>query len=97
MVPQKQTVMQAYRIRIKSGNHAGRYVGSWFWPGRIWHPDVQQNPPVNIHGTKYGLWVQTDAATRFVEKGLDPALEELTKLGYDFEVLKVHGYDVVEE
>jgi len=88
-------VMKAWTIRIKSGPNAGRWVGGHFGGGLVTNPEVQNNPPVNVTGsTKYGLWAQQAAATRFFEGGLKEAIDELTKLGYDptsLDILKVQG------
>ncbi|HWZ96868.1 MAG TPA: hypothetical protein VN025_03835 [Candidatus Dormibacteraeota bacterium] len=92
MATEKQSVMKAYTIKIKSGQYAGRYVGGRFGGGLVTNPVVQNNPPVNIPGsTKYGLWTQEKAAMSFFETGLSSALEELTKLGFELDVLKIQG------
>jgi hypothetical protein len=92
MSAEKSPVMKAYSIKIKSGEYAGRYVGGRFGGGLVTNPEVQNNPPVNVPGsTKYGLWAQEKAAMRFFETGLPGAVEELTKLGYEIDVLKVQG------
>lgn len=92
MSASEQPIAKAYIIRIKSGDHAGRYVGGRFGGGLVTNPEVRNNPPVNVPGsTKYGLWAQEAASMRFFETGLPPALEELTKLGYELDVVKVQG------
>jgi hypothetical protein len=84
-------VMKAYIIKIKSGEHAGRYLGPKFGAGLATNPEVQKNPPVKVPDCKYDLWGQSRAATRFFEQALPQVLEELTKLGYELEVVKLQG------
>jgi hypothetical protein len=92
MSAKETSVMKAFTIKIKSGPMAGRWIGGRFGGGLVTNPKVQVNPPVNVPGsTKYGLWAQEAAAMRFFETGLPAALEELTKLGYELDVLKVQG------
>ena len=69
--PSPSPVMKAYTIKIKSGEHAGRYVGGRFGGGLVTNPEVQENPPVNVPGsTKYGLWAQEKAAMILMKKVL---------------------------
>lgn len=89
MDKQKPTVMKAYILRVKSGPQAGWYVGGRFGGGLVTNPEVQKNPPMNIPNSKYGLWAQEAAATRFFEHAMPDAVEELTKLGYEIDVIQV--------
>ena len=81
-------VMKMFKIRIKSGEHAGRYVGTRFGGGLVTNPDVQMNPPVNVPDTKYGLWVQERGGTNFFEQAVPAILAELEKLGYETELIQ---------
>ena len=77
------------RIRITSGEHAGRYVGQQFIGGLVTNPEVQKNPPVNLLGAKYGLWAQERRATKFLEGNTPKVQAELKALGIESELVEV--------
>ena len=81
--------MRAFILRITTGAHAGRYVGVRFGGGLVTNPDLQKTPPVNIPGTNFGPWAQDQAATRFFEPAITEAAAELTKLGYEVQIIQV--------
>jgi hypothetical protein len=39
--------MKMFKLKIKSGEQAGRCVGMRFGGGLVTYPDVQMNPPVS--------------------------------------------------
>ncbi len=82
-------VAKLFKIRIKSGQHAGRYVGLRLGGGLVTNPEVQKNPPVNVEGTRYGLWAQDGGATQFFEGNPEAVQAELNKLGYETELIQV--------
>jgi hypothetical protein len=85
-----EKMARLFIIRIRSGAHAGRYVGVHFGGGLVTNPEVQKNPPVNVPGSdKYGLWVQEAPATHYVEDPVYGAAGELTQLGLDVEIIQV--------
>jgi hypothetical protein len=85
-----EKIAKLFIIRIKSGPHAGRYVGGHFGGGLVTNPEVLNNPPVNVPGSdKYGLWVQENAAIRFLEVAIYNAAAELAALGYDVDIVQV--------
>ena len=84
-------VVKAFIVRIASGEYAGRYVGMRFGGGLVTNPEVQQNPPINLPGTAFGLWAQERAATRYFEKNAEPVIATLNKLGHKVELIKVQG------
>lgn len=79
-----------YIIQIKSGPHAGRYIGGHFGGGLVTNPVVRKNPPVNVPSSeKYGLWAQDRAAIKFLEHVVHDAAAELIGLGYEVEIIQV--------
>ncbi len=85
-----EKMAKLFIIKIKSGSHAGRYVGGHFGGGLVTNPEVQRNPPVNVPGSdKYGLWAQDRAATKFFEHAMHDAAAELTQLGLNVEITQV--------
>ena len=46
------------RIRITSGDYKGRYIGLPVGSGWGTNPVVKKNTPVNVPGTRYGLYAQ---------------------------------------
>jgi hypothetical protein len=84
-----EQIARLFIIRITSGPHAGRYVGGSFGGGLVTNPEVQNNPPVNVPGSKYGLWAQKATATRFIEAAVHDAAAALTALGYEVEMIQV--------
>lgn len=85
-----EKVAKLFIIQIKSGQHAGRYVGGYFGGGLVTNPVVQKSPPVNVPGSdKYGLWAQDRAAIKFFEHAVHNAAAELTQLGLDVQITQV--------
>jgi hypothetical protein len=77
------------RIRITSGDYKGRYIGLPVGSGWVANPVAQNNPPVNVPGTKYGLVAQERAATEFAEGNVGFVQSDLTALGYESELVEV--------
>jgi hypothetical protein len=75
------------RIRIKSGDYAGRYVDSTIGglPKKL---EVRANPPVKVPGTQYSLHAQEGAGTRYFEDAAHAVQAELKKLGFDTELVE---------
>jgi hypothetical protein len=86
-----EAIAKLFEIRVTSGTYAGRYVGLRFGGGLVTNPEMQKNPPVNVDGTKYGLWAQQAAATKFFEGNPEGVQAELRQLGYETELIKVQG------
>jgi len=85
-----EKMAKLFIIQIKSGTHAGRYVGGHFGGGLVTNPEVQNNPPVNVPGSdKYGLWAQDTAAMKFFEHAIHDAAAELAMLGFDVGITQV--------
>jgi hypothetical protein len=77
------------RIRITSGDYKGRYIGLPVGSGWGTNPVVQENPPVNVPGTRYGLVAQERAATEFSEANVGAVQTDLESLGYELELVEV--------
>jgi hypothetical protein len=75
------------RIRITSGDYKGRYIGLPVGSGLV--TKLQKNPPVNVPGTRYGLYAQEKAATEFFEGNVEAVQSDLTALGYESELVEV--------
>jgi hypothetical protein len=85
-----EKIARLFIIRIKSGPHAGRYVGGHFGGGQVSNPEVLKNLPVNVPGSdKYDLCVQEAPAIHFNENAVYDAAAELTELGYEVEMIQV--------
>ena len=75
--------MKMFKLKIKSGAHAGRCVGMRFGGGLVTNPDVQMNPPVNVPGTKYGLCAQEGDGTSFFDGAVGTTVAELQQPGHE--------------
>jgi hypothetical protein len=69
-------------IRITSGDYKGRYIGLPVGSGWDTNPVAQSNPPVNVPGTRYGVYAQEQAATKFSEENVGAVQSDLKALGY---------------
>ena len=76
-------------IRITSGDYKGRYIGLPVGSGWGANPVVQTNPPVNVAGTRYGVYSQEQAATEFSEGNVGAVQFDLKALGYESELVEV--------
>ena len=77
------------RIRITSGDYKGRYVGLPADGGWVSNPVVEKDPPVNVPGTRYGLYAQEKAATKFSEENVRGVQSDLEALGYTSKLVEV--------
>jgi hypothetical protein len=76
-------------IRLTSGDYKGRYIGLPVGSGWDTNPVVQKNPPVNVPGTRYGVYAQEKAATKFSEENVSAVQSDLKALGYESELVEV--------
>ena len=76
-------------IRITSGDYKGRYIGLPVGSGWAANPVVQKNPPVNVPGTRYGVYAQEKAATKCSEGNVGAVQTDLKALGYESELVEV--------
>jgi hypothetical protein len=76
-------------IRLTSGEHKGRYIGLPVGSGWATNPVVNKNTPVNVPGTRYGLYAQEQAATKFSEGNVGGVQSDLKALGYESELVAV--------
>ena len=76
-------------IRITSGDYKGRYIGLPVGSGWGTNPVVQNNPPVNVPGTRYGVYAQEKAATKFSDENVEAVQSDLKALGYESELVEV--------
>ncbi len=81
--------MKRFRIKLKSGEHAERYVGHSLDRGLVANPEMQSDPPLDIHGTNYGSYAQEQSAIQFFEHGSHEAFVKLRALGHELELIEV--------
>jgi hypothetical protein len=74
-------------IRITSGDYKGRYIG--LPVGSVLVTNLRKNSPVNVPGTRYGLYAQEQAATKFSEGNVGGVQSDLKALGYESELVEV--------
>ncbi|MGC1638123.1 MAG: hypothetical protein WA744_21915, partial [Candidatus Acidiferrales bacterium] len=77
--------MRRYRIKITSGQYAGRYVGPNFSDGLVTSPEHIASRDVGIPGTQYSLYEQLRSATEYLPGAADRVQKQLKNLGYDSE------------
>jgi hypothetical protein len=81
--------MKRFRIKLTSGEHAGRYVGQSLGGGLIASREMQSDSPLNIHDTNYGSYAQEQGAIQFFEHGAHEAFIKLRALGHELELIEV--------
>jgi hypothetical protein len=81
--------MKRFRVKLKSGEHAERFVGQSLGGGLGANPEMQSGPPLDIHGTNYGSHAQEQGAIRFFEHGAHEAFVKLRALGHELEMIEV--------
>jgi hypothetical protein len=81
--------MKRFRIKFTSGEHAERYVGQSLGSGLVANPEMQSDPPLDIHGTNYGSYAQEHDAIQFFEHGAHEAFVKLRALGHGLEMIEV--------
>jgi hypothetical protein len=75
------------RIKITSGEHAGRFIGPNVG-GLITNPELHKNPEVRLVGTPYSLYVQERAATQYFDDAKAAEVQaELKALGLKSELV----------
>lgn len=82
-------VMKSFRIRVTSGEQAGRYVGRNIGGGLITNSELLKNREVKVPGTGHSLYAREDGATQFFEGKTDGVQAELRKLGYETELVEI--------
>jgi len=85
--------MKRFRIRITSGQQAGRYVGPNIGGGLITNPELQANREVKVPGTSYSLYAQPRAATEFMQGNPEAVQAELKRFGLDSELVEIDILD----
>jgi hypothetical protein len=78
-----------FRIRIKSGEHKGRYVGARIGGGLVNTPGLRDNPPVTPPGMQFSLYTHERPATEYVEGRTREIESGLRMLGYECELVEV--------
>jgi hypothetical protein len=71
------------RVKITSGEHAGRYIGPNFGGGLVTNPEMQADMPRKIVGTKYSSYSQVKAATKYNATSGSTAQQELRLAGIE--------------
>jgi hypothetical protein len=81
--------MKRFRVKVTSGEHAERYVGQSLGSGLVANPEMQSDPPLDIHGTNYGSYAHEQGAIQFFEHGAHEAFVKLRALGHELEMIEV--------
>jgi hypothetical protein len=81
--------MKRFRIKLTSGEHAGRYAGQSLSGGLVANPEMQSDPPLDIDSTNYGSYAQEEVAIQFFEHGAHEAFVKLRALGHELELIEV--------
>jgi hypothetical protein len=81
--------MKRFRIKLISGEYAGRYGGQSLGGGLVANPEMQGDPPLDIHGTNYGSYAQEQGAIQSFEHGAHEAFVKLRALGHGLELIEV--------
>ena len=76
-----------FKIKIKSSEHFGRFVGPQFVDGYRTDPALEENPEVPVPGTCVSLYLQEDFAMRFFAPHATQVV--LSRLGYKTELVEV--------
>ena len=75
------------KIRISSGEYKGRYVGPTFGGLRT-NPTLIKDPEVQVPGTSYFLYVQSEVATNYLQQDAAAQVQaELKSIGLDSELV----------
>jgi hypothetical protein len=77
-----------FRIRIKCGEHKGRYVGARI-SSFVNAPVLRDSPPVNPPGMRFALYTQERPATEYFEGTTREIESGLRMLGYEYELVEV--------
>jgi hypothetical protein len=86
-----ENVMSRFRIRITSGQYAGRYVGSSDAVATT--PEPKASREVKVPGTRYCLYEQMRDATECFKGNAETAQKQLKNLGHDSELIPVDVLD----
>jgi hypothetical protein len=80
-----------YKIRITSGEHAGRYLGAYFAGGLVTNPEAQDNPNVVARGQRYSLLASERGHTMFADNDeVTHIVADLQRQGYGAELIDTH-------
>jgi hypothetical protein len=85
--------MTRYRIRITSGEYAGRYVGPSFGGGLMTDAELAASREVRIPDTSYSLFPEMRHATEYLPGGAEAVQAQLRDVGYDSEMVEVDALD----
>ena len=78
----------SYKLKIKSGERAGRYIGKRL-AGFAANREIQKNPPINE--AEFGLWAQEQGGTTYLTReAAKKAQAKLTAFGgYETEIVEI--------
>jgi hypothetical protein len=80
-----------YEIRITSGEHAGRYLGTYASGGLMTNPEARDNPDVTARGKRYSLLATERGHTMFADNDeVRHIITDLQRQGYDAELIDTH-------
>jgi hypothetical protein len=80
-----------YKIRITSGEHAGRYLGVYVGGGLVTNPEARDNPNVMARGQRYSLLASERGHTMFADNDeVRHIVADLQRQGYGAELIDTH-------
>lgn len=80
-----------YKVRIKSGEHAGLYLGVYVGGGLVTNPEARDNPDVTARGKRYSLLASERGHTMFADnEEVRHIVADLQRQGYDAELVDTH-------
>jgi len=80
-----------YKIRIASGEHAGRYLGAFVGGGLVTNPEARDNPDVMTRGKRYSLVASEGGHTMFADNDeVTRIIADLQRQGYGAELIDTH-------
>lgn len=80
-----------YKIRITSGEHAGRYLGAYVGGGLVTNPEARDNPDVMARGKRYSLLASERGHTIFADNDeVTHIVADLRRQGYEAELIDTH-------
>jgi hypothetical protein len=76
------------RVRVTTGEHAGRYIGINFGGGLVTNPEMLADMPKPITGTKYSSCSQERAANTYTASAAAAVQKELKQAGHGSETVQ---------
>ena len=89
--------MSRYRIRITSGQHTGRYVGSNLGSGLMTESELIVGREERVPGTAYSMYAKMRSSGEYLQGHAEVVQTQLKNLAYDSEFVGVDALDALAE